>query len=138
MPNTDSCEPQVIRALDKAGWGVIKKTYAIMLGADRGFIFADLQVRRRRSRQQAIIVEVKCFSDRAARLSEFYRAVGQYIVYRNGLRLDGFKGEIYLAMPIEIYEDLIQLAPVRDAINEVKMKLILIDIETETMIAWIN
>jgi hypothetical protein len=138
MPNTDSCEPQVIRALNKIGWSVIKKTYAIALDKSGGFVYADLQMRQKSNPRRIMIVEVKCFSDRAARLNEFYRAVGQYVVYRNGLQRDGFTGEIYLALPIQIYKDLIQLDPVRDTLDEIKMKLILIDLETETVIAWIN
>ena len=58
MPALDVCEPQMIRALEKAGWQIIGKTLPIYLEYKR-VVYADLSLQR--AQQQIIVVEVKCF-----------------------------------------------------------------------------
>ena len=80
MPAQDACEPQIIRALEKAGWQMIARTVPIYLEHKR-VVYADLSLQR--ERQQIIVVEVKCFSEKRPLLDQFYHAVGQYLFYRN-------------------------------------------------------
>ena len=47
MPAVDSCEPQMIRALEKAGWTIAKQHYPIRLGKSKGIVYADLLIERK-------------------------------------------------------------------------------------------
>jgi Holliday junction resolvase-like predicted endonuclease len=42
MPAIDACEPQVIRALEKAGWEVLERQFTIRLPDDRHGLFIKL------------------------------------------------------------------------------------------------
>lgn len=81
MPALDQCEPQVIRALQKAGWVVTHQPLQIRVSRNEA-VYADLRLIQPAVKQTIIIVEVKCFAGKRSLLDEFYHAVGQYIVYR--------------------------------------------------------
>lgn len=57
MPATDQCEPQVIRAFDKAGWDVTDQPYSLRLDVGRNnFIHADLRLKNRQNGQLIIVI----------------------------------------------------------------------------------
>lgn len=86
IPAVDNCEPQVIRALEKAGWRVIGKPFTLRI-REHDF-FADLQLERiEDSANQIIVVEVKCFSDENAVAHDLQQAIGHYITYRAVLKI---------------------------------------------------
>jgi hypothetical protein len=87
MPALDSCEAAIVHALEKEGWQVLDKPYPIRVIVDNRVIFADIRLQQQTNQQQIIVVEVKCFPNNRSALDEFYRAIGQYQVYRNGLQL---------------------------------------------------
>lgn len=88
MPAIDSCEPQMIRAFQKANWSIGDQPFAIRLAEKRDHVFADLRLINRSDNAQIVVIEVKCFPDSRSQLDEFYHAVGQYLVYRSALVLD--------------------------------------------------
>lgn len=135
MPALDACQPQVIRALEKAGWEIIATTVPIHLEHKR-MVYADLSIRR--ASQQIIVVEVKCFSSNRPLLDEFYHAVGQYLFYRNVLTLRDIRTPIYLTVPLQIYNTLFQRFGVQSTVNDAKIKLIIIDLQTEEVKSWID
>jgi hypothetical protein len=126
-----------MRALDKEGWGVVKEQYTVAI--EEHVIFADLLLQRGQSplSQQMIILEVKCFSA-ASGLSEFYQALGQYLVYRNALRLTEQALSLYLVVPQEVYDDLFQWPHVQASVLEAKMKLVVINLSEERIVEWIH
>jgi hypothetical protein len=137
MPAIDVCEPAVIRALEKAGWVVVDHPATIHLGRGKGnFIYADLRLRRHDSNQTIIIAEVKCFT--RGLLDEFYHAVGQYVVYRNVLRLNNIATSVYLALPQHIYDTFFQRAFVQATLDDIHMKLVIVDLEKEEATEWIH
>jgi hypothetical protein len=82
MPALDSCHPQVVRALEKAGWNVSPVPHAIRVPGRRYPLLADM--RANRDEASIIVVEVKCFLDDP--IAELYVAIGQYMIYRSLLR----------------------------------------------------
>jgi hypothetical protein len=134
----DACEPQVIRALEKDGWQILAKPYVFRLVGRN--LFADMSLQRVKEGQieRAIILEVKCFTNPQADLSELYTAVGQYEAYRSALILEKDTTPIYLSIPLNAYERLIQ-EPIVPAIFQVAgIKLVVVDIETEEVVQWLN
>lgn len=138
MPPSDICEPQVtqvIRAIEKAGFRLTHKQFAIRPTPEESFVYADLRFQH--DNQVIIVVEVKCFPFRSAFTEEFYQAVGQYLLYRNSLRLAGIEGELYLAVPFPIYVDYIsERASARATLTDASIKLIVVDLVSEEIIEW--
>lgn len=140
MPATDSCEPQIIRALEKQGWLILRKHYPIRIGQSRRAVFADLQLQRR-SRgniNRILVVEIKCFTSLKLQLDECYHAIGQYQIYRNALNLKEVPEPIYLAIPSNIYQSVFQEKAIRMTIEDARIKLIVVNLHQEEIEAWID
>src|SRR5579864_3068442 len=125
MPGIDICQPQVEHALRKAGWQISSTQYYLryrLLGG-RG-LYIDLQAIEASS-QQAIYVEIKCFGPTASH-DEFFRALGQYQMYRAVLLSKGNHAPLYLAL---LYQTYATFKPVtRRLLVDLAIKLILIDL----------
>jgi hypothetical protein len=134
MPAIDSCQPEVIRALEKEGWHILQSFFVKLVG-QRG-IYADLHLSK--AEHQILIVEVKCFSGVATELSEFYQAVGQYLFYRNALALADIQSPIYLAVHKDIFDSLFQKPTIQATLNDAKINLVVVDLEKAEVTAWIN
>jgi hypothetical protein len=79
MPAFDHCHDQVVRALQKDGWRVVRSPYTIYL--PYRYVFADLLVRRENNGNvdQIAIVEIKCFSSNTNTTTELYTAIGRIL-----------------------------------------------------------
>jgi hypothetical protein len=82
MPAIDECEPQMLRALAKDDWAVINQPLTLRSGIARKQLFADLYLQKMTTKEQIIVVEIKCFPESRSRIDKFYHAIGQYQVYR--------------------------------------------------------
>ncbi len=135
MPAVDACEPQVIRAFERAGWVVIERPLTIRLSPIRR-VFADLLMERQA--QQIIVVEVKCFTSRETVLDQLYHAIGQYMVYRAGLDRLGHTYPLYLIIPLPIHTRLATLKPIQTALKRAKIKIIVVDLDREEITSWLD
>ncbi len=84
------------------------------------------------------MVEVKCFVDAHFDQDELYRAIGQYLVYRSILRIRKLEASLYLAVPANAYKRLFTTDVVSHIARESQMKLIIVDLEREEVIEWVN
>lgn len=137
MPAIDQCEPNVIRALEKLGWRVTHQPFPIRLSKDEG-VYADLRLRSLDGQQSIIIVEVKCFSEKRSVLDEFYHAVGQYLVYREALQLRNLPVPLYLSVPRNIYDTFFRRRMVQAVLKNANIMIMVVDIELEEVIQWIQ
>lgn len=71
-------------------------------------------------------------------ISEFEKAVGQFIVYRFALRKNKFERELFLAVELSVYEDFFVNPDVIELIEGEKLKVIVFDSSTEAVVRWIN
>jgi hypothetical protein len=138
VPRQDQCEPQIVRALEKAGWRVTDHNFALQTGKLGRFIFADLRLVDIQTGQQIIVVEVKCFPQLGSVIDEFHRAYGQYNMYRKALAKNGLKIPIYLAVPAHMYEILIDDSLIAEMMNEGLIKRIIVDVNKEEVTQWIE
>jgi hypothetical protein len=81
MPKLDQCHEQVVRALQKDGW-VVNTPYSLFVHKRRAYVDLSAMRQVNGTRQQILLVEVKCFADRKSSADELYGAIGQYIIYR--------------------------------------------------------
>jgi len=138
MSALDSCEPEVIRALEKDGWGIDQKPFVIR--TDLHNVLADFSLRRNVDipTEHIIILEVKCFSNPDNDLQEFYTAMGQYQFYRYALLLEGVRWSIYLAVPHVAYQRLVEDDAMVATFEQLSVNLVTIDLEREVVIQWID
>ncbi len=133
MPALDIYHPQVVNALQKAGWAVSTGPYVIRVPGRKRPLYADLSAQLNTSK--IIVAEIKCFQIDPR--GELYTAIGQYLVYRALLNQLGISHELYLAVPSSAYHGIF-----RDmgmvVINETKIKLIVVDIEQEVIEQWLG
>jgi len=134
----DSCHEQVVNALRKAGWDVYPKIYYIE--TEDMVVNPDIQAQHQvnGSSRQIIVVEVKCFEDDSKDQDELYRAIGQYLIYRNVLQVKVISATLYLAIPTDVYQRLFLGEVVSATIHEAGVKLLLIDIDREEIVQWLD
>lgn len=137
MPTLDSCHPQVVNALQKDGWEITHQSYFIAL--EDFSVVPDIRARKMNGqRDEIIIIEVKCFTDLRVEQDELYRAVGQYIFYRNALRAKPIHGRLYMAVPLDVYNRLFTTEVVTGIVNDVGIRLIVVDIDREEIVQWLG
>jgi XisH protein len=71
-------------------------------------------------------------------LSEFYAAIGQYVTYREALSLLPEQSPLYLVVPSNVYAAFFQMQVIQSVLTTLKIKLILVDIQREEIVEWIQ
>jgi hypothetical protein len=134
----DSCEPEVIAALEKQGWRVKEKPMALRAG--RRNVYADLRVSRLTEdfEEMRIVVEVKCFDDPKHDLQELYGALGQYLVYRVALENNPDYSPLYLSIPNEAYQRLDRVYRIERLLQRERINIVIIDIVRMEVVQWIT
>ncbi|MBI1281705.1 MAG: hypothetical protein GC179_26500 [Anaerolineaceae bacterium] len=133
----DSCHQQIVNALMKAGWEIDSQSPYFRL--PDMFVNPDIRaVQRNGSVEQIIVVEVKCFANSDNDLDELYRAIGQYLIYRSVLKIKKLPYKLYLAVPIDVYDRLFRRDVVSETIREAQIKMLLVDIDHEEVVQWLD
>ncbi len=84
-----------------------------------------------------IVVEIKVFGG----LSFFYElhnATGQYCNYRALLTETNPEREIWLAVPLEIFQSQFQRKATQKIVDELQIKIVVYDIENEVIAEWVK
>jgi XisH protein len=130
----------VVRALRKAGWTIADKPKYIGDAEAETFVYIDIEAVASstdvNTRSRLIFVEVKCFP-RKSTTQEVYIALGQYLIYRALLANQTDEVPLYLAVPRTTYEAQFN-AIFRRAIRDNRIMTIVVDLETETIVEWIE
>ena len=138
MPARDLVHNAVKSALQKDGWTITHDPLSIDL--TDGQLQIDLGAERLIAAQkqgERIAVEVKSFVAASA-ISEFHTALGQFLNYRVALKIKEPTRILYLAVPLEIYQDFFSRQLPQLSIQEYQLKLIVFDPETEVIVQWKN
>jgi hypothetical protein len=85
-----------------------------------------------------IAVEVKSFLEHTSSISEFHRALGQFINYRTALELYEPDRTLYLAVPDLAYNSFFQLDFPKRIVTNNKLKLLIYVIDAQEIVLWIN
>jgi hypothetical protein len=86
---------------------------------------------------QKIAVEVKSFLAGTSAISEFHRALGQFINYRAALKIDSPDRILYLAVPFMAFNTFFQLDFPKSRIEENQVKLLVYDPLSQRELLWI-
>ena len=133
----DVCHEQIVRALEKAGWTVEKQQ--AKLNTTQRQVFVDILAERglNGSRQQIMLVEIKCFPDRDSTTQELYVSIGQYLIYRAVIAELDLTIPLYLAVPDDAFRDIFD-STARRVLQESRIKMVVVNLETETITQWIE
>ncbi len=69
---------------------------------------------------------------------DFHNAVGQYIVYRDLIELTEPDYTLYLAINDLTHDNFFQRTSIQAIVNRNHLKIVVIDVERETIKQWIN
>ena len=129
----------VVRSgLEQEGWIITEDPYRIEL--DQANFQIDLAAEKiiaAEKDNQKIAVEIKSFLNPSA-VTDFYGALGQFLSYRLVLKTIEPQRLLFLAIPLDAYEEFFQSTFAQLAINEYQLKLIIYDSEKGGLTQWIS
>jgi XisH protein len=138
MPAKDICHNAVKNALIKDGWIITADPYTIKY--EEVQLFADLLAGRTVKAQrdtEEILIEIKSFVSRSP-MRDFECALGQYIVYRIFLKEIIPKAKVYLAIGQDIYQSFFAQKAIQKVLVETQLVLIIVNLNQEEIVQWIN
>ena len=135
----DAIHDSIKNALLKDGWAITAEF--LQIEYEELEIFADLVAERKpivaEKNEKKIIVEVKTFAGRSF-IRELQQALGQYDLYREIITLAGLDYELYLAVSSLIYEAFFLRKGTHEVVQRRQLKLLVVDVEREEVIQWIE
>jgi len=137
MAAQDTFHPIVKTALQKEGWTITDDPLHIRLG---GIInmYIDLGAEKVIAAEKAgrkIAVEIKSFLG-ASTIAEFHLALGQFMNYRYALEDVEPDRVLYLAVPLDIYEEFFTLPFIQSVVRRSQLNLLIYAVETEEIVQW--
>ncbi len=127
---------EVRKALENDGWTITHDPYflsagdsdlLIDLGAESLLAATDGKV--------TIAVEIKSFVT-SSDLSEFHRALGQYLNYQLALEDYDPERQLFLAIPVETHREFFCRELVRKAAERYDLRWIVFDPTNQTIVEW--
>jgi hypothetical protein len=137
MPAKDLYHQAVKQALINDGWTITADPYFIRY--EDAELYADLAADRplAADRQgEKIVVEIKSFIGRS-QMYDFRNALGQYIVYQNLIQLTEPDRSLYLAIDDITHANFFQRKSIQAILNKTRIRLVIVDIEQESIVQWI-
>jgi len=138
MPKLDFIHFSVKNALIKDGWEVTDDPYIIEYVKTR--LYADLGAERPIAAErggQKIVIEVKSFLG-TSKFQDLKEALGQYDIYRYLLEETAPERKLYVAISNEAYQNFFSQAVIQLILDKHQLPLIIVDIEVEEIVKWIN
>ncbi|WP_293348989.1 MULTISPECIES: XisH family protein [unclassified Microcoleus] len=138
MPAKDIYHNEVKNALLKDGWTITADPYFIKY--EDAELYADLAAEKPIAAQrhgQKIVVEIKSFVGRSL-MYDFHGALGQYMVYRNLIQFTDPEYKLYLAIDDVVYKNFFQRKSIQLITNENKLLLMVVEMEKEEILQWID
>ncbi len=138
MPSKDTIHDAVRNALVKDGWTITDDPFRIhYVDID---VYADLRVERAEGENasiRALVIEIKSFLDPSAAHS-LETALGQYEVYRTLLEEVAPQERLYLAISDTVYTKRFQRASFQLIVQKHHIRLVVVNVEQEEVIQWIE
>lgn len=140
MPQLDFYHQVVKRALEKAGWRIIDQN--VRVNIDDMWVYIDIiaessTVTISSQTRIAVAIEVKSFQADSP-VSEFEKALGQYLLYEEIIASGAMNGRLYLAIPKVSHESFFQQPTIQRLVARYRVNLLVYDPEPEEIVAWIN
>lgn len=138
MPELDIIHNAVKNALIKNGWSITDDPYVIQYR--KTVLYADLGAERPIAAErdgQKLVVEVKSFIG-ASKIQDLKEALGQYDIYRYLLEETAPDRKLYIAISNVAYNTFFTQDVTQLILNKHQLPIIVVGIETEEIMQWIN
>lgn len=138
MPRLDIIHNAVKNALIKDGWLITDDPYVIQYR--RTVLYADLGAERPMAVErngEKLVVEVKSFVG-ASKMQDLKEALGQYDIYRYLLEEIAPDRKLYVAISHVAYSAFFTQDVTQLILNKHQLPIIVVDIEIEEIMQWIN
>lgn len=138
MPKLDIIHNAVKNALIKDGWSITDDPYVIQYR--RTVLYADLGAERPIAAErdgQKLVVEVKSFIG-ASKIQDLKETLGQYDIYRYLLEETAPDRKLYIAISNVAYTTFFTQDVTQIILNRHQLPVIVVDIEIEEIMQWIN
>ncbi|MEN9223407.1 MAG: XisH family protein [Thermostichus sp. BF3_bins_97] len=138
MPKLDIIHNAVKKALIKDGWLVTDDPYVIQY--QRTVLYADLGAERPIAVErngQKLVVEAKSFVG-ASKIQDLKEALGQYDIYRYLLEEIAPDRKLYVAVSRVAYNTFFTQDVIQLILTKHQLPIIVVDIEAEEILQWIN
>lgn len=136
MPAKDIYHNTVKNALIKDGWTITADPYNLKWGKDD--LYVDIAAEKlivAQKDEKKIAVEVKSFIGRSKML-DFQQAVGQFIVYRNLIKLKEPNRILFLAVSIDVFNNMFETDEGKMILQNEKIEVIAFNPEHEEIVLW--
>lgn len=140
MPAKDIFHETVKQALIKDGWVITADPLVLKLRDSDMNLFVDLAAERliaAEKTNEKIAVEVKSFVGTSF-LTDFHEALGQFLDYRVALKDQEPDRQVYLAIPLDIYDAFFTRRFVQLVCQEYHLTEIVFDPNQEVIRTWIK
>ena len=125
-------------ALRSDGWNITHDPLTVKLS--RRNIFIDLGAEKLIAAERGnekIAVEIKSFVGMSP-MTDFYKALGQYQLYLLALRRRFPDRVLYLAIPEESYQILVNDDVLEEFLLELSLKIIIFNPDSQLIVKWIR
>jgi len=135
----DKIHDDVVEALQKDGWHIIKEHFSIRyaefevsidIAAERPAVLAEKNGRQ-------ILVEIKTFGGRSF-INELQDAIGQYILYRNMLTLTNIDYELFLAIDESIYDSYFEKEAANQVVRFNQLNILVVNVKRQEVVKWLK
>jgi XisH protein len=132
----DAFHNAVRRALEKDGWTITDDPLKLEFGSTKMLVDlgAEKLVAATRDQEQ-IAIEIKSFLG-TSEINEFHTALGQYLNYRQLLRLLDPTRKLYLAVPLDTYNSFFSEEFPMMIVQEYAMMIVVYDQLEEEIVTW--
>jgi hypothetical protein len=138
MSARDKYHDAAKHALIQDGWTITHDPYRLTIGKRRAYIDLGAEMPIAAQKEgRCIAVEIKSFLG-LSELNDIENALGQFGVYRVALQKRDPERLLYLAIPDDVRDLLLEESDFRDILRAFEVRLILFDPETETIVKWIE
>jgi hypothetical protein len=123
-------------ALQKDGWQITHDPYTLQAGTLE--LYIDLgaeKVFAAEKEGKKIAVEIKSFLG-ASKISQFYTALGQFMIYRAALHQQEIDRILYLAVPSDVYDNFLTMKFIQSFVQQNQIYLIVYNPEQEAIAQW--
>ncbi len=134
MPAKDKYHQTVKNALVKANWVISNEQVALKV--PRRALTVDLEATQQDTKV-IILVEVKVFENMRSPMKYLELAIGQYALYRAVIEWLKIDRVLYMAVPSPAYETIFREEIGRIAIENLKLRLMVFNPDTEEIERWI-
>jgi hypothetical protein len=138
MPTKDIFHDIVKDALIQEGWIITHDPLFIRVGGIEMYI--DLGAEKiiaAEKEEQKIAIEIKSFSNPST-IYDFHLAIGQFMNYRLALKEKEPERILYLALPLDTYEEFFTLKFIQTVTQHYQVNLIIYDIEKQVIVKWLQ